>query len=163
MFKWISLFCLWFVITSLGFPSLVFAKGKHHMAYSVQLASATIVMEASGEGEEGMEAVAFVLVNRVKDGRWGENLASVVLAPAQFSCWNTTDPNRRRIAEMKNDDPVLLKAIELVALAMDGSKPDPTQGATHYYSTTMAKPPVWAMTATFVVQIGKQRFYKDVK
>ena len=80
------------------------------MAYSQQIATATIAMEASGEGPDGELAVAHTLLNRVKDGRWGRNLASVCLWKKQFSCWNDEDPNRIRFANMDNADPALQAA-----------------------------------------------------
>lgn len=118
-------------------------------------------MEASGEGSDGMLAVAFVLLNRQKLGRWGDNLAQVVLAPDQFSCWNTGDPNRKRMAAMKNDDPVIQAASLALAKALAGAE-DPTGGATYYYSVSMPLRPSWAATGQYVTQIGKHRFYKDV-
>lgn len=131
------------------------------MAYSQELATATIAMEASGEGEAGMLAVAFVLINRLKDGRWGDNLASVVLARKQFSCWNSDDPNRERLAAMKNTDPALTRASGALSKAMSGY-PDPTLGATHYYAVNTPEP-IWAIDAHFLTQIGNQRFYDKVK
>lgn len=131
------------------------------MAYSEQLATATIAMEASGEDADGQLAVAFVLRNRMNDGRWGTNLASVVLAPEQFSCWNTEDPNRKRLAAMKNDDPVLTTAAKVLGLAFSGLS-DPTNGATHYYSVKIKEAPFWVAKGIFTVQIGNHRFYKDV-
>lgn len=132
------------------------------MAYSQEIATATIAMEASGEGADGEKAIAFVLLNRVKDGRWGNNLASVALAPEQFSCWNTSDPNRKRMAKMDDDDPIIKSAATAIAQAQTGL-PDPTLGATHYYSVDMPKPPFWALTGHFLVQIGKHRFYNNVR
>lgn len=130
------------------------------MAFSQEIAEATIVMEASNQGYAGMLAVAFVLLNRVKDGRWGPNLGTVCLAPGQFSCWNTPNPNRRRLAEMKYTDPALLTAQKALQDAIKGTS-DPTEGATHYYSDDIPSPS-WAVTGHFVVQINDIRFYKDV-
>lgn len=121
----------------------------------------TIAMEASGEGEKGEIAVAFVLLNRMKTGRWGDNLASVVLAAEQFSCWNTKDPNRQRIAKTKNADPIFITAGAALNKALNGY-PDPTGGATHYYSIDMEEAPYWVEKSYFTVQIGKHRFYKGV-
>lgn len=118
-------------------------------------------MEASGEGDEGMIAVAYVLLNRMKDGRWGDNLAEVCLAPEQFSCWNTNDPNRKRMARMKNADPLALGALSALGKAFRGAIVDPTLGATHYYSTDVGEPD-WAAKGHFLIQIGKQRFYDKV-
>lgn len=142
-------------------PQTVSAKQKH-MAYNQEIATATIAMEASGEGPDGMVAVAFVLLNRVRDGRWGDSLAAVCWAPEQFSGWNTFDNNRKRIAAMKNADPILQAAAAALTKALTGY-PDPTLGATHYYSVTMPAPPAWAATGRFLIQIGKHRFYDKVK
>lgn len=130
------------------------------MAFSIELGVATIVMEASNQGEDVLLAVAFVLLNRIKDGRWGTNLASVCLAPEQFSCWNTKDPNRKRIAEMRNDDPNLLTAKKVLLDASNGA-PDPSLGATHYYSTDIPEPD-WVPGARFLVQLQDIRFYNEV-
>jgi len=131
------------------------------VAYSLQIATATIYMEASGEGPQGELAVAHVLLNRQADGRWGKTLAQVCLAPEQFSCWNTTDPNRRRMAALGNDDPALLSANAALGAAQGGAA-DPTRGATHYYSAKMPSPPEWAGSGRFLVQIGNHRFYDQV-
>ena len=66
-------------------------------SFETSCAIRTIWGEARGEGEPGMTAVAHVLLNRLKDGRWGTALGSVCLAPYQFSCWNIGDPNRARM------------------------------------------------------------------
>ncbi len=52
---------------------------------------------------------------------------------------------------------------EAVAMTViRGEVPDPTGGATHYYATTMPRPPAWVKGATFTVQIGAHRFYRNV-
>ena len=48
----------------------------------------TIYLEARGEGENGMRAVATVIYNRAK-GKI-EDMVSVCLKPKQFSCWNSS-------------------------------------------------------------------------
>jgi spore germination cell wall hydrolase CwlJ-like protein len=129
------------------------------MAYDTELATMTVYMEASGEGPAGMLAVAYVLVNR-RGRAYVETLAAVCLEPFQFSCWNTSDPNRIRIAQLKDEDPTLAEAEHAVTTAINGTEPDPTHGAVNYYSTSMRTPPDWAKRMTFTAQIGKHRFYK---
>ncbi len=60
----------------------------------------TLWGEARSEGHVGMEAVASVVLNRVKVARdhggkywWGANIVQVCQKPYQFSCWNRSDPN----------------------------------------------------------------------
>ena len=154
--------CFIAYILSFFLTQPVYAAHNRHMAYSVEIATATIAMEASGEGPDGELAVAFVLINRLKTGRWGSTLAAVALARKQFSCWNEDDPNRMRMALMKNADPAIVSAQAALDKATSNN-PDPTKGATHYYSVDMPQPPFWASTATFLVQIGKHRFYGNVK
>jgi spore germination cell wall hydrolase CwlJ-like protein len=132
------------------------------VAYDHEIAVMTVFMEASGEGPEGMLAVAHVLINRRKAGH-GTTLAAVCLRPFQFSCWNTDDPNRGRMAALEDLDPVLGEAENAVMQALGETvdvPPDPTLGAINYYSTSMHNPPNWASRMTFTVEIGKHRFYK---
>lgn len=130
------------------------------MAYDEEIATATVWMEASGEPPEGRRGVAWVLVNRLNSGRYGKSLADVCLSPFQFSCWNTSDPNRRRMARTPETDPVLLDCGAALQEAQAGGT-DPTQGATLYYADSMTTPPEWAAKATFTVQLGSQLFFRE--
>jgi spore germination cell wall hydrolase CwlJ-like protein len=129
------------------------------MAYDTELATMTVYMEASGESPLGMLAVAYVLVNR-KNRTDTDTLATVCLKPFQFSCWNTSDPNRIRMAQLNDLDATLGDAEYAVTTAINGSATDPTDGAVNYYSTSMRTPPDWSKRMTFTAQIGKHRFYK---
>jgi N-acetylmuramoyl-L-alanine amidase len=132
------------------------------MSFSEQIAVRTLYGEARGEPEEGQRAVAHVLLNRLKDGRWGKSLAEVCLSRLQFSCWNASDTNRALMAALPDDDATLTKLADVLDAARKGDK-DPTKGATHYFATSMIQPPKWAIGATFCGQIGRHKFYRDVK
>lgn len=131
------------------------------MAFDLPIAVATLWMEARGESEDGQRAVAHVLVNRLYDGRWGHTLASVCLWKMQFSCWNTEDVNRVKMATLPEDDPILANLKTFLNNALSGT-PDPTQGATHYYAASMPNPPPWAQNKAFL-QIGNHRFLRDIR
>ena len=49
----------------------------------------TIAFEASGEPQMAQIAVAYVVLNRKKSGRWGDNIKAVVTHPGQFEPWTT--------------------------------------------------------------------------
>src|SRR6188508_1307969 len=49
----------------------------------------TIVFEASEEFDEGKAAVAHVILNRTRNGRWGDNIKDVVTDPWRFEPWMT--------------------------------------------------------------------------
>jgi spore germination cell wall hydrolase CwlJ-like protein len=129
-------------------------------SWQLLTAARTLWQECRGESPEGRQAVAHVLWNRVRSGRWGKTLASVCLWRMQFSGWLPSDPNFEASCALADDDPVLLEMIGIIRAA--ATEPDPTNGATHYYALSMKVPPAWAAGATLCGIFGHQRFFKDV-
>ena len=127
----------------------------------------TLWGEARGELLAGQIAVAWTIRNRVLDGKakswWGEGYAGVCQKPYQFSCWNKNDPNYAYLSGAK---PIPFREFAQAQIAADqvlaGKVPDPTGGATHYYATTMPKPPVWAKGAKQTLKFGRHVFFKSV-
>lgn len=119
--------------------------------------------EARGEGQMGMEAVASVILNRVKSGItwWGTDIRTVCLKPWQFSCWNHNDPNRVKLMSVTVSDLQFGDALHIAAMVRSGTLVDLTCGATSYYDFRMSKPPKWAKGQTPVVAIGHHLFYVD--
>ena len=138
----------------------------------IDVLARTIWAEARGEGVAGQVAVGRCIRNRVeadlgKDGKpdwWGEGYVGVCQAPWQFSCWNKNDPNRPYLTGAKAiPETEYARAREAAVVAMTSKEPDPTGGATHYYSTTMASPPKWTgHPARRTTTIGRHIFFKDV-
>ena len=54
------------------------------------------------------------------------------------------------------------QALKAADQVMAGTTPDPTGGATHYYATTMPKPPTWTKGAKQTLKLGQHVFFKDV-
>lgn len=122
----------------------------------------TIYGEARGEGEDGMQAVANVIQNRLASGIrwWGHTLRTICLARWQFSCWNATDPNRPKLLAVPQDDPQFRAALQLADQVLAGTLPDITNGATSYFAPAMGrKPPAWTNGVDPCRIIGKQWFY----
>jgi hypothetical protein len=88
------------------------------MTFALEIAARTVWQEARGEPEEGQRAVAHVIVNRLRDGRWGKSLASVCLADRQFSGWNNSDPNRIAACTLPDDNASLARFREFLTEAM---------------------------------------------
>ncbi len=128
------------------------------MTFALEIAARTVWQEARGEPEEGQRAVARVIVNRLKSGRWGKSLASVCLWDRQFSGWNNTDPNRIAACTLPDDNPALARFKDFLNGAMNGGH-DPTEGATHYFNPKIVNPP-WATGKKFV-QIGNHHFITE--
>ena len=60
----------------------------------------TIAFEAGEEPDEGKAAVAHVVLNRTKSGRWGDTIKDVVTRPWQFEPWMTRRKEIGRLLQM---------------------------------------------------------------
>lgn len=119
----------------------------------------TLWGEARGEGHLGIEAVASVIMNRVKNpGWWGKTIRTVCLKPYQFSCWLTSDPNRPKLLEVTEQDEQYRQCKLIADLAIQGLVDDPTYGADSYHSIHI-EPPAWAKTAKKTTVIKNHVFY----
>lgn len=131
----------------------------------VRLLAATAWGEARSEGEDGMRAVAHVMVNRVGD-RFGDDLETVILAPKQFSVWNAGDPNRplvrnpERYARGGSNQATWQVAQQVAREVLAGQSVDPTNGALFYH--TRAIRPWWSRYGEGRRVIGAHVFYRDV-
>lgn len=117
--------------------------------------------EARGEGREGMQAVCNVVMNRVKRGGWyGATPKEVCLKKNQFSCWNSNDPNYKKLLAVTDSDSQFALAKTLAALAVAGQLPDITNGATNYLALgSLSKVPSWSKNMKQVASIGNHTFY----
>ena len=97
--------------------------------YDFEIMAKTIYGEARGETREGQIAVACVIFNRFRSGKWfsAKTLAGVCLKPLQFSCWNKSDPNSQILANLPYS--AYSRYFDVIKEAEKG---DITGGATHY-------------------------------
>lgn len=93
------------------------------------LAIRTMIGEAAAEPDEGMAGVGAVTINRLKSGRWGDDLEKVVLAPNQFEPWST---RKDELLAIKPDDPQYQRAASIFDKVAKGEMPDPTKGALNF-------------------------------
>ncbi len=130
------------------------------MTWQLDTAARTLWQESRGEPHEGQQAVAHVLWNRVRDGRWGPNLAAVCLWRAQFSGWYVpTDPNFKAACVLSDTDQLLLSLLSIIEAAEHAQ--DVTGGALFYYANSLKTPPNWSKTMVFKGEFGHQRFFSD--
>ena len=133
----------------------------------VHLLAATAWAEARSEGEVGMRAVAHVVVNRVGQTRFGDNLSDVILHPKQFSAWNLGDPNRplalhpEAYAHSGLNHDTWITAQNVAREVLEGRSEDPTNGALFYHASSIR--PYWAAAGTGRQVIGHHVFYADVR
>jgi len=120
----------------------------------------TIAFEASGEPKMAKIAVAYVVLNRKRSGRWGDTIKAVVTHTGQFEPWTT---KRSEIEGLSPDDPRYQSAAVIADAVLSGQTPDPTAGATHFLNPTIVRErrggqlPSWAQGEG--LPIGNQTFY----
>ena len=125
-----------------------------------QLLASTMVAEAGNQGANGMLAVGNVIKNRIDTGRGpGSTVASVIMAPKQFSCWNNVDPTT--YTANIQDTSTYNTAYGLAGQILSGSAPDNTNGATSYYNPALASP-IWGNAGTTTAVIKDHKFVKGV-
>lgn len=126
--------------------------------------------EARGELPIGQLAVASVVFNRIRDGRFGKGMKGVILKPWQFSCFNANDPNLLLLLQPPMREPftccLFLADLLLENLGIDGTYPDPTKGATHYFNPDVVPgrwPKPWDRSKMeFCIGIGRHQFYREL-
>ncbi len=141
------------------------------LSFAQKVLVITLLGEASGEGYDGMVAVANVLKNRTKSGEFKSkgNVVQQALVPKQFSLWNDYTVNKKPfndvakhvLAVQKDSIPEAIKIVKNLSGISDNTK-----GATHYYKNTLSFP--WKKDTgltkwQFITNIGKHIFGKYIK
>lgn len=123
----------------------------------------TIYLEAEGESLDGKTAVAEVILRRtVKKFRSDGTVASTVLWPKQFSCWNADAPNRIRGAQLDSGGEQGLACLRAWERAIDGS--NLSVSALFYLAPRgVLVMPDWAEESLRVSMVGRHWFYRDKK
>ncbi len=122
------------------------------MDYETELLARTLYAEAADDGLKGIEAVASVIMNRVRYARrnppfwWGDTVTAVCLKPGQFQKTDTLP-----------DDAVGDICRRVATRAVKGLLPDIVKGATRYHA--LDKNPGWASALVPCAQIGNNLFY----
>ncbi len=155
-------------------PRLIAKNGKpvnkdvdaieFYRAMETDVLARTIWGEARGQGDLGMEAVAHVVLNRVKIAEekggawWGGNIIQVCQKPYQFSCWNRSDPNFKKLQDVDEANLYFATSLRIARRAVIGKLGDDvTYGATHYHSNAIL--PYWAKGQKPTATIGNHIFY----
>lgn len=109
-----------------------------------------IYYESRSEPYEGKVAVANITINRLKDGRWGNDLCRVIFSKYQFS-WTL----------YRNKEPygsAWQESIDIAKEAINGMRVTGLEEA-QYYHANYIKQPRWTRSKQKVQEIGKHIFY----
>jgi spore germination cell wall hydrolase CwlJ-like protein len=126
----------------------------------------TLYGEARGEGITGLLAVAWVLRNRLRAGRWGTSYEAVCFAPYQFSCWNQADPNRPILQGILGGHKatlptILVQCYTLADVLLNEAMLQQLGSARHYYAAASV-PPAWAAQGVLVASVHGHKFFEGV-
>ena len=131
-------------------------------SYDRQIVATCLVLEAGGEGTEGMQAVLNVILNRA-DGSL-HRMTSETVKTGAFSCmssvWKRSEPDfSPLIQRAETQSRAYEQAMNLISLMEEGFLRDNTYGATHYH--TMDIHPYWADSLHYLTTIGNHIFYVE--
>ena len=117
-----------------------------------------VYYEAAGEPREGREAVAQVVLNRVRHPNYPKSVCGVVFEGSaratgcQFTF--TCDGSLRRTPDAAS----WRDAVEVATAALDGFVSPSVGGSTHYHAVRVR--PVWSAAMTPTRRIGAHQFYR---
>ena len=135
------------------------------MAYSdAELLARLIQCEAGGEGQNGMEAVASVVMNRVRTtvGEYGRlgTLSQVIFQPRQFTCAMETVGGKYNAQNIYN---MSLEQIhwDIAEWAMAGNRLTNLGSALWFFNpySPECRPNFPSAVGTFALRIGDHCFY----
>jgi hypothetical protein len=86
--------------------------------------------EAANQGDSGLAAVVYTILNRLQGGRWGASVDSVLNAPHQFEPVLRAGGTWRNLRAVSDAQRARIDTI--INLALDGRLPDLTNGAQYF-------------------------------
>ncbi len=133
-------------------PQFFCPLSKNFYNDSDKIAAQTLLLEALGEGYEGMVAVGEVIRNREK--LFLKDSKEVCLMPKQFSAWN--DPHRAEVFLKKYHVYYFIAVMAWI----ESGKSSITNGATDYH--TASSRPYWASAYSVAARIRHHIFYRRI-
>lgn len=127
-----------------------------------EIVATCLVLEAGGEGAEGMQAVLNVVLNRAKGDLSG--IVPAVVRRGAFSCmssiWHSDEPDfSPLIARAMSQTKAYTQACLLIFTMEQGLLTDNTGGATHYHAAYIN--PYWVADMRYLTTIGSHHFYVE--
>lgn len=99
--------------------------------------------EARSCHPDEMRFIGYTILNRAtNDKKWdGTDLRTAILARKQYSCFNPSDPNLKKLMAPEESDPAWQKAINTAGLLLVTGVPLEFKGMDHYH--TVSTSPYW--------------------
>lgn len=117
----------------------------------LELLARVVQRESTGESLAGQKAVAWTVINRLKDPEvYGATISAVLRRPHQYAA----------PAAGPDTSPAYLRALHASLEAWLSIGGDPSNGAQYFFVCTMKRPPAWARRMPRVATIGSHCFHK---
>ena len=106
-----------------------------------EILAKTIMAEAGSQSKKGMLAVGAVIDNRRRGGTYGDKYSDVILAPGQFSPWNSVTgfAGGEQGQDMENVKPSK-EAYIAADKILKGGYTDVTNGSLNFYNPNISTP-----------------------
>jgi spore germination cell wall hydrolase CwlJ-like protein len=142
-------------------PTIVMEENMIGVIHPTVMLAIGVWMEARGEPYEGKLAVAYTMMNRVRDTRWPDTVSDVLMQAWQFSWANPGDPNRLLLDDINWNDTTFDESYKAACTAYYLILPDVTHGANHYINPKAVKKlPSWYDRNKIVRIIGNHEFLR---
>jgi N-acetylmuramoyl-L-alanine amidase len=129
--------------------------------WNIALLALCIWREARGEILAAKKGVAWSVKNRVDHPSWwGDSYHTVILKPKQYSSFNPGDVNAVKFPD--EHDTAWQACLQIALSVYTGESTDNTDGADHYYDTSIPAPSWTAPPVVHKVDIGRLKFFKTV-
>ena len=121
--------------------------------------SEALYFEARGESVEGIFAVAEVILNRVDNSSYPDDVCGVIYQGTgkRFQCQFTYSCDGR--AEIIRERAAYAMVGKIARLMLDGAPRELTEGATHYHTKSVR--PRWSRAFPRTTTIGYHHFYRQ--
>ncbi len=113
--------------------------------------------EARGSSAKDQVGIANVVLNRVANKHYPDDVCEVVWQPKQFS-WTHDGLSDRIRLNTPRERQVWKRVVQISVEAMGGELQDPTNGATHFHAVYVQ--PDWASQMRRVIRIDDHIYYR---
>jgi spore germination cell wall hydrolase CwlJ-like protein len=129
--------------------------------------TAAIYFEARSEISKAQEAVANIIINRTKSGKYPRSICKVISQPRQFAWYSNKNTVRKVLNRSTSDlthlDTLAYQQAKMISLKVLNPKYKPIPELKHsLYFLTKDYTTIWSLKFTKVITIGNLDFYQNV-
>lgn len=137
-------------------PSEAYMRRSCKGSYQCSSLASALVYEAMGEPVEGAVAIAYVILERVEQRKWGDTIPAVLAAKRRGICQFSY---KCKLPKAKPTQEDWTRGYTIAYNVLQGEIENPIGDADHFHTTAVN--PVWDNNMEYVATIGKHEFYRS--